>query len=319
MRKLLFAVMCLLWAQGAWAADYSADALLREHLWRDLIARPLGQRPRVGLVLSAGSARATAHVGVLEVLDQSGFPIDVVAGTSMGAVFGSIYAAGRPIKRLWEIGSRLNLQTGTNASTVHLISLFLAEKLLSSEKTEKIVRAEIGGLRFSELPKPFACVAMDIYTGEAVIFRDGDVASAVRASMNLPGIFEPVQYRQRYLVDGGVVDYIPIDAAKLLGAQWILASITENDYRSVRPKTVLNVLEQVIDIRGAFLSREQRKLANFLIEPAVGKISMYEVGRTQEAMEKGVIAAYKGLRPAMEDLLLFSAPFFAEGWAGKQP
>ena len=101
---------------------------------------------------------------------------------------------------------------------------------------------------FHQLELPFACVAMDIQTGEAVLFRDGDVAVAVRASMNLPGVFTPVPYRQRYLVDGGVVDYIPVDAARMQGAQWVLASITESDYRSARPRTVLEMFEQVIDI-----------------------------------------------------------------------
>jgi hypothetical protein len=103
-----------------------------------------------------------------------------------------------------------------------------------------------------------------------------------------------------------VVDYIPIDAARLLGAQWVLASITENDYRSTRPKKVIETLEQVIDIRGAFLSREQRKLAQFIIEPQVGDIGMYEASRTREAMDKGVITAQKCVKAAMENLILFS-------------
>jgi len=316
---------CLLGAPGAFAApDYSADALLRAHLWRDLTSRPKERRPRVGLVLSAGSTRATAHVGVLQVLEQAGFPIDAVAGTSMGAVIGSMYAAGRPVKRLWEIAAGLNLRLGNNANSFHLISLMFADKLLSSENAEKLIRDEIGGLRFDELPKPFACVAMDIYTGESVVFREGDVASAVRASMNLPGLFAPVAYRQRYLVDGGVVDYIPIDAVKLLGADWILASITESDYRSARPKTVLGTLEQVIDIRGAFLSREQRsKFVHFPIVPPVGDIGIHETDRAPEAMAKGVIAAKKALNPAMESLLLFSLEFLARDWGlvpnGGQP
>jgi NTE family protein len=268
----------------------------------------------VGLVLSAGSTRATAHVGVLQVLEQAGFPIDAVAGTSMGAVFGSMYAAGRPVKRLSEIAAGLNIRLGNNINSIRLISLMLADKLLSSENTEKLIRGEIGGLRFDQLPIPFACVAMDIYTGEAVLFREGDVASAVRASMNLPGIFSPVPYRQRFLVDGGVVDYIPIDAARALGAEWVLASITEGDYRAMRPKTVLEVLGQVIDIRGAFLSREQRRQAQFLIEPPVGDIGVYETSRAPEAIAKGVIAANKAVRPAMESLLLFSVGSLARDW-----
>ena len=232
----------------------------------------------------------------------------------MGAIIGSMYAAGRPVKRILEIMSGLNLSMGSNINSFRLVQLMIADKLLSSENTEKLIRGEIGGLRFDQLPIPFACVAMDIYTGESVLFRDGDVALAVRASMNLPGVFTPVAYRQRYLVDGGVVDYIPIDAARLLGAQWVLASITESDYRNARPKSVLETFEQVIDIRGAFLSREQRKQAQFIITPQVGDIGVYETERASEAMAKGVIAAYQALRPALESLLLFSLEPMARDW-----
>jgi len=253
-------------------------------------------------------------VGVLQVLETAGFPIDAVAGTSMGAVIGSMYAAGRPVARLREIMAGLNLSLGTNLNSYRLVELMLADKLLSSENTENLIRGEIGGLRFDQLPIPFACVAMDIYTGETVLFREGDVATAVRASMNLPGVFMPVAYRQRYLVDGGVVDYIPIDAVRLLGAQWVLASITESDYRGSRPRSVLDTLEQVIDIRGAFLSRQQRKDAQFIISPPVGDIGIYDTGRAPEAIAKGVVAAYRALHPAMENLLLFSLESLARDW-----
>ena len=299
---------------AALAPEYSADNLLRAHLWRELISRPVSRRPRVGLVLSAGSTRATAHVGVIQVLEQAGFPIDAVAGTSMGAIVGSMYCAGLPVKRLWQIAAGMNRNTGTNLDSFHLVSLIVADSLLSSKRADKLVRDAIGGLRFDQLAKPFACVAMDIHTGESVIFREGDVASAVRASLNLPGLFVPVEYRQRFLVDGGVVDYIPIDAVRLLGAEWILASVTESDYRNIRPKTVLGVLEQVIDIRGSFLSQEQRRLANFVIEPPVGDIGLDDPSRSVEAMSKGVIAANKVIREAQENYILFSLKMLAKDW-----
>ena len=178
-----------------------------------------------------------------------------------------------------------------------------------------MLRRHIGSMRFDETKKPFACVAMDIYTGEAIIFRDGEVAPAVRASMNLPGIFRPLEYRHRYLVDGGVVDYIPVDAARLLGAEWTIASVTENDYIAARPKSVLDALEQVIDIRGSYLSRHQRLQADFLIEPQVGDIGMFEDWRVPEAMEKGLVAAAKRLDAAQEALILASLPRLAPAWA----
>lgn len=306
MRAVALGLALAIASPAAAAPDLSYDSVLRDHLWRQLAAMPKERRPKVGLVLSAGSLRAVAHVGVLSVLENSAFPIDVIAGTSMGAVLGALYAAGRPVKRIWEIAANLKPGSGSDLSAFRLLSLLLSEKLLSSKNTEDFIRQEIGGKRFEELNIPFACVAMDLYSGEAITFKEGELAPAVRASMNLPGIFSPVEYRHRYLVDGGVVDYIPVDAARLLGADWVLASIAETDYTHTKPENVLQSLERVIDIRGSLLSREQRKLANFLIEPPVGDIGMAEVHRAREAIGKGVIAAQKRIRAAQESLILFS-------------
>ena len=288
------------------AADLSADAALRDHLWSQLRALPKEKRPRVGIAFSAGSLRAVSHVGVVYALENAGFPIDVVAGTSMGAIMGALYAGGRPIRRLWQIASTIKVSSGSNLNTVSLLRLVLSDKLLSSRETEKFIRDEIGAQRIEDLPKPFACVAMDLTSGEAIIFRNGPLAPAVRASMNLPGIFEPVEYRHRYLVDGGVVAYIPVEAARLIGAEWLIASVTEPDYTRSKPETVLQALEQVIDIRGSLLARQQRKLADFVIEPAVGDIGMYESHRVGEAINKGVMASHKKIAEAQKSYVLFS-------------
>lgn len=299
-------ILAALLAAPAGALDLSSDALLRDHLFHHLKSLPTQRRPKVGLVLSAGSLRATAHVGVITVLENAGFPIDLVAGTSMGSVIGAAYASGRTLQEMWKLATSLKVSSGNNLNTVSLLRLVLADKLLSSEKTAAHVREVVGGRTFGELKKPFACVAMDLTTGEPIVFREGDVASAVRASMNLPGIFEPVEYRHRFLVDGGVVAYVPTAAAKLLGADWMIASVAEPDYTRQKPKSVLDSLEQVIDIRGSLLAREQKKLAHYLIEPPVGDIGMYESRRTEEAVSKGVVAAYKLLPGAIESLTLFS-------------
>jgi len=313
MKLAAFLLALALPAQAA--PDLSAEGLLRDHLWREVRQAPASRRPKVGLVLSAGSLRAVAHVGVIQALEDAGFPIDTVAGTSMGAVVGSLYASGMPVKKMHEFAVAIKVGSGNNVSSARLISLLLFDKLLSSENTEVLLRKQIGGIRFDQTLKPFACVAMDVYTGEAIIFRDGDVAKAVRASMNLPGIFRPLEYRHRFLVDGGVVDYIPVDASRLLGSEWTLASVTETDYTTARPENVLESLLQVIDIRGSYLSRDQRKLADYLIEPPVGDIGMFEDHRIVEAIEKGVTAASARLDGAKESLILASISKLSAGWA----
>ena len=315
MKSLL--ALLLLAAPAHAALDLSADALLRDHLWREVRQAPVSRRPRVGLVLSAGSLRGVAHIGVIQALEDAGFPIDTVAGTSMGAVVGAMYASGMPLAKIRLWARTVKVGSGNDLSSARLISLLLFDKLLSSEKTELMLRKGLGGARFDQMLKPFACVSMDVYTGEAIIFRDGDVAKAVRASMNLPGIFRPLEYRHRFLVDGGVVDYIPVDAARLLGAEWILASVTETDYTTARPESVLESLLQVIDIRGSYLSHEQRKQADFLIEPPVGDIGMFEDHRVVEAMDKGAIMAASRIEAAKESLIMASIPRLADGWAMK--
>ncbi|PCI40729.1 MAG: hypothetical protein COB53_00095 [Elusimicrobia bacterium] len=296
----------------------SPDALLRDHLWRQVQTLEPGQRPRVGLVLSAGSVRGLAHIGVIHVLHDAGFPIDIVAGTSMGAVIGSFFSGGYSMEKMWSVGAKMRMNSGNNFSKIRLISLILNDQLLSSAPLEKLLNDGLGDRRFDQLDKPFACVAMDISTGEKIIFRDGPLAPAVRASMNMPGIFKPVLYRHRYLVDGGVVDYVPVDAAKLLGAEWILASVTEGDYSNDTPTNVLGALEQVIDIRGAILSRQQRREADYLIEPEVGKIAYYDVSRSVEVMERGMRAARKQLQGAKDNYILRSLPGLWSHWKPKQ-
>ncbi|MEK7234424.1 MAG: patatin-like phospholipase family protein [Elusimicrobiota bacterium] len=316
--KSLAALLALLIAIPTFGApDLSAESLLRDHLWHEVRQAPPSRRLKVGLVLSAGSLRGVAHVGVIQVLVDAGFPIDSVSGTSMGAVIGALYASGMPLKRLHEFAATINVGSGNNLSSTRLISLLLFDKLLSSKNTETLLRKNIGDIRFDQTLKPFACVAMDVYTGEAIIFREGDVAGAVRASMNLPGIFRPIEYRHRFLVDGGVVDYIPVDASRLLGAEWTIASVTETDYTTARPGSVLESLLQVIDIRGSYLSHEQRKQADFLIESPVGDIGMFEDHRIGEAIEKGVITASSRLEAAKENLILASIPKLAASWGLK--
>ena len=153
-------LLALLLAAPAHAApDLSAEALLRDHLWHEVRQAPVSRRPRVGLVLSAGSLRGVAHVGVIQALEDAGFPIDSVAGTSMGAVMGALYASGMPLKKIREFAETIKVGSGNNLSSARLISLLLFDKLLSSEQTEIMLRKGIGSIRFDQTLKPFACVA----------------------------------------------------------------------------------------------------------------------------------------------------------------
>lgn len=174
-----------------------------------------GRHLCVGLVLSGGGARGFAHIGVLRALERSGAKFDVVAGTSMGAILGAIYASGAKADDIYQLAARTDWRD--------VVDLSLKTGLLKGDRFEGFLR-EILPATFEELPLPFAVVATDIESGEEVVISEGDLVSAVRASASFPGAFEPVHLAGRTLADGGIVNNLPINAATWLGANRVIAS-----------------------------------------------------------------------------------------------
>jgi len=308
----LFLPVLLFLTPAFCAAQDSDDYILREALWTRLALAAPPARPSVGLALSGGGARGFAHAGVLEVLEDAGFPADYVAGTSMGSVIGALYASGLPAGEIWRFGLEASgRKVSRDFRSIKLVSLLISDKLITPTHINRFIDQRLGGLTFEKLKKPFSCSAMDIRTGEKIVFTDGPVDMAVRASVNLPGIFAPVQYRQRYLVDGGVVDFIPVDAARDLGADWVLASVTDSSPDSM-PENVLMSLLRVIDIRGSLLSRTAEKKADFVMKPEVGDIALADFDKCAEAGEAGLVEAFRRIEAAKEALLIYSAPCLLE-------
>lgn len=290
------------------SGEETDDELLRDVLWTRLSTSRPPARPSVGLALSGGGARGFAHTGVLEALEYAGFPVDYISGTSMGSVIGSLYASGAPVSDIWKFGRQASeLKISRDFKSIRLLSLLITDKLITPTYINRFIESRLGGLTFEKLKIPFACSAMDMRTGEKIIFSEGPLAVAVRASVNLPGIFAPVEYGHRYLVDGGVVDFIPIGAARRLGADWVLASVAESE-SSRMPENVLMSLLQVIDIRGSLLARSAEREAGFLIKPQVGDISVADFDRCEEAGEAGLVEASRRMDEAREALLIYSAP-----------
>ncbi|MBR3604088.1 MAG: patatin-like phospholipase family protein [Elusimicrobiaceae bacterium] len=307
LRWFLFLIFFSL-SPSLWALpDVTNDGILRDFLWEEFISVPASQRPKIGLALSAGGVRGFAHVGVLEVLNNAGMPIDMMAGTSMGAVIGSLYAAGLPTEQLWNIGQHITIDKITpDFNLMGVIKFLFLQKLPSSQNLQSFFQNQIGHMRFEDLDIPFATAAMDVKTGEQVIFDSGPLDIAVRASMNLPGVFAPVEYRHRYLVDGAVVNYLPVNLVKNKGADYIIASVTPLDFSSQVPKTVAAYLLRIGDVRGAAMIEEASQKANFVIQNRVLGISTLELDKLHQAGEIGIRSANKNLNILQEDLLLFS-------------
>ncbi|MEA3306743.1 MAG: patatin-like phospholipase family protein [Elusimicrobiota bacterium] len=293
---LLTCAIFLFCAGISFSTEIPDDEILTDILWAKVINLSPPDRPAVGLALSGGGARGFAHVGVLDVLSSAGFPIDYISGTSMGSVIGALYSSGMKMDGIWNFGRETaSRKISKDFSGLKAINLIFRDKLITPKYITEFIETSLGTYTFENLKYPFACVAMDFKTGEKIIFNSGPVDIAVRSSSNLPGIFKPIKYRHRYLVDGGVVDFLPVDVAKLLGAEWVLASVTESA-PEVLPENVLLSLMQVIDIRGSLLSAQAQAEADFVLKPAVGSIKTADFDKCIEAGEIGLMEANSELK-----------------------
>jgi len=179
---------------------------------------PSGQPRKVGLALGSGSARGLAHLGVIRALEEAGIEVDFIAGTSIGALIGAIHAAGK-LDAL-----EATFQTFDWKKTASFFDVVLPKSgLLDGAKVSKFVRAHIHADIIEALPKPFTAMATDIVSGEEVVIRSGDLIEAVRASISVPGIFTPVRNNGRILVDGGLVNPVPVSAVRAMGAEFVIA------------------------------------------------------------------------------------------------
>lgn len=288
-------------------SERTDEEVLRNFLWQEFIELPADARPTIGLALSAGGVRGFAHVGTLEVLTNAGVPIDRVSGTSMGAVIGALYAGGLPTEKLWEISSHLSMRNiSPDFNVMGLWRFLFAKKLPSSANLADFFNKQLGDIQFEDLKIPFTCAAMDVKTGERVLFNSGPLAIAVRASMNLPGVFEPVEYRHRLLVDGAVVDYLPVESVKKMGADYIIASITPPDFFSTTPKTVAAYLLRVGDVRGAAMIEEAAQKADFVLTNRVVDVGTLELDKLHKAGEIGVVEAHQHVEELQDSILLFA-------------
>ena len=256
-----------------------------------MISLPASDRPKIALVLGGGGARGLAHIGVLKVLSEEKLPIDMIVGNSVGALVGSLYAAGVPMEKIEKMGENIGWDDLTNISDPNLFRLMLSRRLLSTDKMERYLESNIGDVRFEDLKIPFACIATDLKTVERIVMRDGKVALAARASATVPGLFDPVEYGHRYLVDGGLSDNVPIDIAKLLGADFVIAVTVSGDINTQDISNVFMVLTQSIYIQGRQLDAEKIKAADFVISPNVKDVTAVDLSKSKECIDAGTRAA----------------------------
>ncbi|MCK4401777.1 patatin-like phospholipase family protein [bacterium] len=176
---------------------------------------------KIGLALGGGAARGLAHIGVLNALKENNIPIDMIAGTSIGALVGACFAKDGKINTLEEIV--LNIDWKQLALLVDPNLALLKKGFIHGEKIKELLRSIIGDIEFKDLKIPFRAVATDVTTGEEVVINSGSVAEAVRASISIPVLFTPVKFENKFLVDGGIVNPVPVSIARNMGAEFVIA------------------------------------------------------------------------------------------------
>ena len=256
---------------------------------------------KIGLALGSGAALGMAHIGVIKALREANIPIDMIAGTSMGALVGACYAADGQIADLEDLALTANLRK--IARLLDPKFTLLRVGFLQGKQVENFLKPIIGDRDINRCKIPFAAVATDIHSASQVVLTQGSLLKAVRASISIPVVFMPVNYDGRYLVDGGALNPVPADVVKSMGATFVIAVNVLNDpkkrvhlgltgnKKSRRAPGIMNTLIQSIYIMEYQMVRASILKADIMIEPDVSNIEVYEFHRGLEAIDAGYKAA----------------------------
>lgn len=260
---------------------------------------------KVGLALGSGAARGLAHIGVLVALEREGIPIDMIAGTSAGAAVGALYAQGKQASQIKEIA----LNIGWRQIVTMMDPTLPRSGFFGGRRITAMLRSIIGDASFSELKIPLACVATDIITGEEVVLSSGSVTEAVRASISIPVIFTTIKKQGRYMVDGGLVNPVPVNTVRGMGATRTIAVNVIPDTADRIKRTsgykepnIFNVLTQSIYITTYSLVKQSLAEADIVIRPDLELMGYGDFHRAAYCIERGEQAT-QALMPEIKRLL----------------
>ncbi len=243
---------------------------------------------KIGIALGGGAAKGFAHIGVLKMLEANGFAPAVVAGTSAGSVVGAMYASGMNAFELQEKAVALDEARIRDLQ-------WSSGGLVLGQKLEDYVNEQVHRKPLEQLAKPFVAVATRIEDGERTVFARGNTGQAVRASSSVPGVFQPVGIGKYHYVDGGVVSPVPVDAARQLGADVVVAVDISSKARGQSPTDMLGTLGQSIAIMGQKLGQAELARADVVVRPRVLDIGPVDFQQRTSAIAEGEKAALAAL------------------------
>ena len=263
------------------------------------VAEPPPKPLRLGLALGGGAARGFAHVGVIQVLEEAGIRVDLVTGTSAGSFVAALYASGRNAQQLQQIAETLEEATFAD----WMLPLF-NRGVLRGEALARYVSSQTAGRTIEQLPLPLGVVATDLRTGEGVLFRRGDVGTAVRASSAVPSVFQPVEISGRDYVDGGLVSPVPVRYARQMGADVVLAVDISSAPEGNSATAPLRILLQTFAIMGKSINAWELREADVVVRPSLVGVGSADFAARRRAIEAGRAA----MREALPQLRARLAP-----------
>jgi len=253
-------------------------------------------QPGIGLALGGGFARGFAHLGVLKVFEQHQIPISHIAGTSVGSILGAAYASGAPLPRIIETCRNIRFRDFARWRVSRL-------GLASNHRLGNLIERVFHSRQFEDLRIPLAVVATDLTSGEPVVFTQGNLVDAIRASCAFPGLFEPVEIGTRCLADGGLVAPVPTRAARDLGAGIIVGiSVGMQDGHRGAPTNIFQVVSRAVSAAQKHQLEVWERHADLVLRPDVQSLAWDDFDRAEEAIEAGAVAARRAL-PRIEKLL----------------
>ena len=253
------------------------------------------RKPLLGLALGSGGARGFAHIGVLKALERHGIKVDLLAGSSMGSLVGAVYANGIDPDMMGKLATHLKRK--------HYVDLTVPGLgFVAGEKIKQLIHLLTHGKRIEELDIPLAIVATDIELGERVVFREGPVDQAVRASISIPGIFVPERVNGRLLVDGGVIDRVPVTVLREMGADIVIAVDVAQVDTSMKIRSIFDVIVQTIDVMEREIFQNRILAADLVIRPDVGHYTSIAYSGAEEIIELGERAGEENI-PRIKELL----------------
>ena len=248
---------------------------------------------KVGLALGGGAVLGAAHVGVLKAIDELGISIEYVAGTSAGALIASLFA----FKNNWQKIEKIILDMNWFDISELTLSKF---GLLSNEKIRDIIIDNIGDVDIDDSKIPLNIIATDICSGEKVIMKSDNLADAVKASTCIPGIFTPVEIKNKLLVDGGVVENVPLHSLKNMGAEMLIGVDLNAGHAVKKPSNIVELLLNTFDFALMSATKLQTEKENIIIKPDLSKFNVIDNAQVADLIDQGYNDSIKVLKKSFK-------------------